>query len=405
MSAGIPRRHPNSPQRVPVGVAGFARILRIRPVSEAEFARIGEALTEGDPPMDHVVDEMVKGAGIRSVRPMFEQALESGIDAVPNAPEYLRAFFAAVEQTPDWVDHRTLEVAARAMNSGGADGLYVARDVALVGGYAFSGFNQTLLRTGALEKGSNARFAETSQWALDVIEDGGLHARGSGYRSTLRVRFIHSLVRRHVAGMDDWDAEEWGLPINQADMAATIVGALIAPMVGGLAMGLFNTPHEYQAVAHLTRYVGWLMGVADEFLPVDFRDGIRILHHTSAALSTPDGTSAQLARPMAEDPLSWHYPRFQALRRRVARSQHLSVSAFFLGRSAMRTLGLPTRTLPWYPILRIPVNSLRSFLKLLPGGSVRASARGRAEQQRFMHTMADNPVTIGHTTHLSQHAA
>ncbi|MCF8587859.1 oxygenase MpaB family protein [Gordonia liuliyuniae] len=405
MSAGIPRRHPDSPQRVPVGVDGFARLLRIHPVTDAEFARIGEALTEGDPLMDHVVDEMIKGAGIRALRPMYEQALEHGIDAVPDAPEYLRGFFAIVERTPDWVDQRKLETAARTMNSGGADGLYVARDVALVGGYAFSGFNQTLLRTGALEKGSNTRFAETSQWALDVIEEGGLLAQGVGYRSTLRVRFIHSLVRRHVAAMDDWDSDEWGLPINQADMAATMVGSLIAPMVGGLAMGLFNTPAEYQAVAHLARYVGWLMGVADEFLPVDFRDGIRILHHTSAALSTPDETSAQLARPMADDPLRWHYPRFQTLRRRIAQSQHLSVSAFFLGRGAMRTLGLPTRTVPWYPILRIPVNTLHSIAKLLPGGSVRASARGRAEQLRFMQTMQDSPVTIGHTTHLSQHAA
>ena len=62
---------------------------------------------------------------------------------------------------------------------GGADGMYIARDVALLGGYQFSGFNQTLLRTGALEKGSNQRFAETMQWALDVVDAGGLDKFGS----------------------------------------------------------------------------------------------------------------------------------------------------------------------------------------------------------------------------------
>lgn len=405
MSAVVPQRHPDAPRPVPVGVDAFARVLRIRPVTEEQFTRLGEGLTEGDPLMDDVVEKMIAGAGVRAVRPLFERALESGIDAVPDAPEYLRSFFEIVERTPNWVDHGRLEVAAHTMNSGGCDGLYIARDVALVGGYAFSGFNQTLLRTGALEKGSNKRFAETSQWALDVIADGGLRKNGAGYRSTLRVRFIHSLVRRHVAEMEDWDPSQWGLPINQTDMAATIVGSLIAPMVGGLGMGLVNAPSEYQAVAHLTRYVGWLMGVADEFLPADFRDGIRILHHTSAALSTPDETSAQLARPMAADPMSWNYPRYQQTRRRIARSQHLSISAFFLGRSAMRTLGLPTRTLPWYPILRTPVNLARSLAKLFPGGRIRASTRGREQQVRFMQTMQDSPVTIGETTHLSTHAA
>ena len=405
MSAVIPRRHPDAPSRVPIGVDAFARVLRIRPVTEVEFARLGEALTEGDPLMDDVVEKMIEGAGVGALRPLFEQALEHGIDSVPDAPDFLRSFFEVIENTPDWVDADRLEVAAQTMNGGGCDGLYIARDVALVGGYAFSGFNQTLLRTGALEKGSNTRFAETSQWALDVIADGGLRKHGVGYRSTLRVRFIHSLVRRHVAAMDDWDSTQWGLPINQTDMAATIVGSLIAPMVGGLGMGLINTPSEYRAVAHLTRYVGWLMGVADEFLPADFRDGIRILHHTSAALSTPDETSAQLARPMAEDPMSWNYPVFEQARRRIAKSQHLSISAFFLGRSAMRTLGLPTRTLPWYPILRVPVNLARSIAALLPGGRLRASARGRDQQLRFMRTMEETPVTIGETTHLSQHAA
>ncbi|EUA42446.1 hypothetical protein I553_6306 [Mycobacterium xenopi 4042] len=40
----------------------------------------------------------------------------------------------------------------------------------------------------------------------------------------------------------------------------------------------------------------------------------------------------------------------------------------FLGPRAMRTLGLPTYVPPWYPVLRIPVNTARSIAALaLPG--------------------------------------
>ncbi|GAB20240.1 hypothetical protein GOEFS_106_01380, partial [Gordonia effusa NBRC 100432] len=266
MSARIPQRHPAGPCRIPAGVATFSRLLGIRGPDAAQFRRLGEALTEGDPLMDELVGWMIE-AGMKSTRPLFEQALARGIDSVTNAPAPLREFFAIVEDTPSWVDPAKLRLGAQTMNSGGADGLFIARDVALLGGYSFSGFNQTLLRTGALEKGSNKRFAETSQWALDVIADGGLELFGAGYRSTLRVRLIHSLVRRHVVDLPDWDSERWGLPINQTDMAATLVGALVAPMVGGLGIGLVNKPSEYSAVGHLARYVGWLMGVDDEFLP------------------------------------------------------------------------------------------------------------------------------------------
>ncbi|WP_336791309.1 oxygenase MpaB family protein [Gordonia malaquae] len=404
LTSQIPRRHPTTPAAVPPGVAAFARLLRISAPDEAQFRRYGEALNEGDPLMDDLVDWMV-AVGVKTIRPKFELALERGIAHVDDAPQELRDFFAVVEDTPSWVDHDALRTAGLAMNSSGVDGLYIARDVSLVGGYTFSGFNQTLLRTGALEKGSNTRFAETSQWAIDVISAGGLDRFGAGYRSTLRVRLIHSLVRRHVVAMEDWDSDLNGLPINQTDMAATIVGSLVAPALGGLGIGLFHTPAEYAAIAHLTRYVGWLMGISDEFLPTDFSGAVRLLHHTSAALAVPDGTSKQLARPMADDPLTWNYPRMQAARRRIARSQHLSISTFFLGRGAMRTLGLPTNTLPWYPLVKIPVNLVESALRLLPGGRERSAARGVRAQQRFLSVMEAAPVTIGATTHLAAHAA
>ena len=275
---------------------------------------------------------------------------------MPDAPEPLREFFTDVETVPDWVDWELMRMGQRAMRRGGADGMYVARDVSLLGGYQFSGFNKTLIRTGALEKGSNKRFAETMQWAMDVISEDGMAPLGVGYRSTIRVRLIHAFVRRHVAAMPDWQGDEWGVPVNQTDMAATLVGALIAPPAGGLGMGLVLSPREYDAIAHLTRYVGWLIGVDDEWLPRDFRDGIRVLYHTVAALSEPDESTKQLAMPMVDDPLLWHYRTLSGVRRRLARAQHLSVTSGFLGPRAMRALGLPAYVPPWYPIVKLPVN-------------------------------------------------
>ncbi|MFM9378043.1 oxygenase MpaB family protein [Gordonia sp. VNK21] len=406
-SAGIepPKRFPAEPLPVAGGMRLIGRLLGVAPAPSAdEFRRLGELLYAGDPEMDELVEWMLE-AGVAATKPLFQRALTEGIAAVPDAPEPLRAFFATYETLPDWVEPEKLALAAQVMRCGGADGLYIARDVALIGGYQYSGFNQTLLRTGALEKGSNARFAETSQWALDVIHPDELRPLGRGYRSTLHVRFIHSMVRRHVEAMPDWDDHEWGLPINQTDMAATLVGALVAPSVGGIGMGLINRPREYEAVAHLTRYVGWLMGVRDDLLPHSFRDALRILIHTSSALAIPDETSKLLARPMADDPRQWHYDRAPQLHRRIARSQHLSITAGFLGPRAMRTLGLNPFVLPWYPALRLPINLMRSIAKLRPGGLTLAAERGAAESEVFMRTMAGDPVAIGDSAHVAHHAA
>ncbi|MBY4575604.1 hypothetical protein ACN94_18785 [Gordonia paraffinivorans] len=391
----MPARHPDRLCSIPIGLRVVGPLLGLRKPNRELFTHLGELLNVGDPDADRLVDWMYS-VGMSSARPLFERALEGGIDSVPDAPAPLREFFEIYEKVPGWVNREIIEEGARVMRSGGADGLYIARDVALLGGYQFSGFNQTLLRTGALEKGSNRRFAETTQWATDVITENGLRPQGVGYKSTLRVRLIHAIVRRHVARMDDWDPAEWGLPINQTDMAATLVGALVSPSVGAIMMGIVYRPSEYDAVAHLTRYTGWLLGVDDEFLPRDFRDAIRVLYHTSYVLSTPDETTRRLSIPMGDDTYQWNYRRFPTLRRKIARSQHLSVTSGFLGPKAMRTLGLPF-VFPWYPLMRLPINLVRSVAALRPGGRERAAIRGMAEQREFMRIMSGDDVTIGHS--------
>ena len=406
MNVAIPTRHPDRPRAVPGGIRLSASLLGLGLPTSEQWRNLGEHLTVGDEPMDRLVEWMF-AEGIDRTRPMFDRALAHGIDSVPDAPEPLRAFFVRIEAVPDWVDADLLRRGQRALRAGGADGMYVARDVSLLGGYQFSGFNKTLLRTGALEKGSNTRFAETNQWALDVIADGELIPHGVGYQSTIRVRLIHAFVRRHVSAMADWRADEWGLPVNQTDMAATLVGALIAPPLGAMGMGLLTAPADLDAIAHVTRYVGWLIGVDDEWLPHSFRDGIRVLYHTVTALSNPDESSKQFAMPMVNDPLKWHYRTIPGLRRRIARLQHLSITSGYLGPRAMRTLGLPAYVPPWYPLMRIPINLTRSVAALcLPGGRDRAAVRGARQQKAFLRTIiGDGEAKIGNSAaHVSSAA-
>ena len=392
----VPTRHPQRPGPVPGAIRLLAGLLGLGEPDQDQWRRLGERLTVGDEAADRLVEWMLQ-AGMAETRPLFERAAARGIAEITDAPAPLREFFELVEAVPDWVDWDLVRRGERAMRRSGADGMYIARDVSLLGGYQFSGFNKTLVRTGALEKGSNKRFAETMQWAMDVISENGMDLGGVGYRSTLRVRLIHAMVRRHVAALPDWRGADWGLPINQTDMAATLVGALIAPSAGGIGMGLLLSPADYAGIAHLTRYVGWLIGVDDEWLPRDYRDGIRVLFHTLTALAQPDDSTRALAVPMAQDPMGWHFANLSGIRRRLARAQHLSVTSAFLGPRAMRALGLPAYVLPWYPALRLPVNVLRSLRVLArPELADADAARGDREQKALLRTMiGDAAARIG----------
>ena len=379
---------------------GTLRLLMPREVepSAERWRAMGEGLMRGDKPMDRLMEWMF-AHGMRTARGLYERALERGIAAVPEAPAPLREFFELVERDPDWLERGRLREGAEVYRRGGADLIYVARDVSLVGGYQASAFNKTLLLTGALQKGPARRFAETLRWALDCTADGGMDLHGSGYKSTLRVRLIHGLVRRHVRKLPEWRMEHWGLPINQTDMAATLLGSFAVPLLGARIMGMPQSRREREAAIHHGRYVGWLMGVAEHWLPADERSAMVLLYQLLLGLSNPDETSAVMARPMIDEPLNRVYPHFSGLRRRYDRARHLSISRLFLGRTGMRNLGFPAGVLPWYPLLKAPLNlSWHLGSRVFPGGKALAARLGRREQGALPRIAERKPAGGGGTS-------
>ena len=107
--------------------------------------------------------------------PQFRQALEHGIDSVPDAPAALRDFFAAVEDRPDWVDDDLLEQGARASRRIGPDGQDILAYGSLLGGYRTAAGLEPLVRSGRLAgKDALRRVGETGAWWLGCTSPGGM---------------------------------------------------------------------------------------------------------------------------------------------------------------------------------------------------------------------------------------
>lgn len=358
-----------------------------------EYNKMVAALWQGDAPLDKLLDWMYENDP-REGRKLYEQAVEQGIESIPDAPQPLKDYFAMVENTPAWVDHELIEDGASFIHRTGLAGPYVLRDFALMGGYLLSGFNHALVMTGALNKGAAQRIAETGKWWIDCTEHQGLTRSGAGYKTTLRVRMVHGMVRRHLPTRPEWDNSEWGLPVNQTDMLATYLAFGPIMLVGMRAMGIPVTPHESKAVMHLWKYAGWLMGVEEQWLVDKERDGLVRLYQTFLTQSRADWTSAELGRALSEEPLERHYqwgkyfPRLEKLRRRVYYHQHLSNSSLFLNRGQMKKLGLPDGVLPWFPLLTMPPRFARYTLQRFnPLLKKRLERQGRKAQLEALRSM------------------
>lgn len=364
--------------------------------SRAEYDAVIAACWEGDAAMDALVEWMYE-AGPGPSRTLFQQAVNQGIGSIADAPEPLKTFFQVVDTEPAWLDRQLLAEAVDFIHGIGLAGPYVLRDLALMGGYLLSGFNHVLVMTGALNKDTSLRIAETGQWWVDCTEHGGLERFGPGFRSTLHVRLVHAMVRRALAKNPQWDAQQWGVPVNQIDMVATYLGFCVV-MLGGLRqLGIPVAPRESKAVMHLWAYAGWLMGVDERWLVFSEKDGIVLLAHTFMTQSRSDWTSQELARALAQEPLQRKYPHFAPLRRQLAYHQHLSVSRFFLGKQKMRQLGLPDDILPWFPLLTA-VPRFVSYVgaRALPPLRERQRREGRAAQVEALRQMfGDHAPQVG----------
>ncbi|MFC7495062.1 MULTISPECIES: oxygenase MpaB family protein [unclassified Nocardioides] len=296
-------------------------------------------------------------------------------------PGPLQDLLDLVARRPAWVDDALLERGARACRSYGADAGIVLAYGSLLGGYRTSAAVEPLVRTGRLTgEETLRRIGETTTWWRAVTAPGGLAPGAEGHRLCLHVRVMHAFVNHHLEQDPTWPHEEKGVPINQYDQASTLGVFSTSFLLHLRLLGVRISRGDAAAVMHLWSYVGWLMGVDEEWLPRTERRGRRLLYHFLSHDPAPDDASRALARALVH--MADHAP-VSRWRRAWERERALAAGTWLLGPAAMRDLDLPRRV-PWYGVARVLSNLWWSQLVgRLPGGTgvlVRRGERTFARQ-------------------------
>ncbi|MEV0949758.1 oxygenase MpaB family protein [Promicromonospora sp. NPDC050249] len=279
-------------------------------------------------------------------------------------PDPLRHLLDEVTTVPDWVDWDLVEEGAAVQRRLGQNSDDVLLQLSLVGGYRFGGPTDLLAATGALTGGALRRLRETQEWTVGLSEPGALRPYAPAWRATVHVRVMHALVNSSFADpdrQDHWDTARWGLPINQADQAATLGlfdGTLI---LGCRALGVPVPPSDSRALMHLWKWVGHLLGVHPDFLVDDEWERHRLNYHVLLAQAGISEAGPHLARAVvaAQAERTYRGPSWwQPFRAGFERERLLSMLTAFLGVRSMRELGLPLRP-PWAHAYVLPLNTLR----------------------------------------------
>jgi hypothetical protein len=220
----------------------------------------------GDPPADEVVRGIFEARG-----PVAIDQLRRGLFRYEAAEDALPMEAASFMAEP--VDAVQLEIGRGQdlFQELGPEVLLILGCYSLPAAYAATKGARVLAQTGFLTEDTDRRLGETTQMVVDVMSTGGLEPGGTGVWAARKVRLMHAAIRHLVLARTDlrWDTERDGIPINQEDLAATLMTFSYLVVTGLRRLGFWVSSTDAEDYLAAWKVVGGLMGVLPELIPKD----------------------------------------------------------------------------------------------------------------------------------------
>ena len=210
----------------------------------------------------------------------------------PSSSDYLplvKFYSHYHDHIPSWVDwdqiQRGMDVFVRYSPVAGISLFYLS----LVPGFSIPKIAEVLKRTKYLTPPSTAqqvsnRLMDTGGFLNSAMGGGtrtdnnadnntdsgyipaqALRPGGKAWTLALQVRALHGKVRQSILqtnGTRQWDTKEYGIPINQEDMAATLLAFSVNVILGfEVIAGVPMSDQQQMDYLALWRYIGWLLGI------------------------------------------------------------------------------------------------------------------------------------------------
>lgn len=289
--------------------------------------------------------------------------------------------FELLSTIPSWVNFDTINLGANYCQRCGTSALSVLRNYCLMGGYESSAINKPLIFTQALHKGAVKRLSDTIDFWMHVTTIDGLKPKQAGVFSAMTTRIIHSYSRLEIEKNPDWKSDLWGKPINLWDMIATNLGFSIAFMDGLSKLELAPTNEELEAVLHLWKYVGYLIGIPPELLPDTGEHAAKKLYLWSKTQKGIDQDSKDLAWALYDEPQRVKFTNNSFMKWFVQKT-NIGYNEVLLGKESRSALGLPYSKAKYWILFLNQINKwVDTKAKKSTGFYQKMVNKGRKEQE------------------------
>lgn len=267
-----------------------------------------------------------------------------------------KTFMSHCNEVPGWVDFDVLEEGRRVfLRYAPLQGLVLLCS-SLVEGYTLNKPAQVLVATGRLQKDVTKRIYETGQLLHNMVGKDNIKPGSIGHRTLMEVRLTHSAVRQFLWAGEKWDADQFDQPINQEDMAGTVLGFdfMVSRGIGRLGVNLSD--EEQRLMHYFWRYAGYVLGVKEELLTetIEEQSVLALQLTTHLYNPTPDGEA--LAKALLHDMA--HEPPFN-----LSEDLLLAFCEFLGGPILSRDFHIQPK-----PASRMKVRAVKQFIKMASAG-------------------------------------
>jgi hypothetical protein len=203
----------------------------------------------------------------------------------PSISDLLDNYIETSGSLPSWADQKQISKGQQMFEVFGPDVFMLLNVSSLPMCYCCGNGAQVLFDTARLLTHNGnvdplaRRLMETAQMIVNVLIPGGLSPNGKGIVTIQKVRLIHASIRYFLkqgqAG-STWDAAKLGEPINQEDLAGTLMSFGPVILTGLKKLGAKLTTDDTNAWMHCWSVVGYLLGIDESLLPDTYEQGFQL---------------------------------------------------------------------------------------------------------------------------------
>ena len=225
---------------------------------------------------DHDADNLIRNAFQDNNQTRLYELLQMNSWAIIQSEDSeLKSFLLKFRMLPDWYNQDIINRGQLFFKK------YALPIMTFLGGmslpycYAASPGNKALYFSDKMRQSPGKRLLDTADFIIAVSTAENLGNNHDAQIQINKLRLVHAIARYYIQKSGKWNMD-WGLPINQEDMAGTNLAFSYIILKGLQKAGYMIIEREKESFLSLWRYIGYQLNIETELLPGSMKEAAEL---------------------------------------------------------------------------------------------------------------------------------